>query len=96
LDYYCPTPSLHGIQVALGTVAVLSLIGRDNKIVVDYLKRFEVDVNPARLGIDEETFINCMQKATTMRSGRYTYLHETDLSNDALKKLYKELLEEFE
>ena len=96
LDYYCERPSLHGIQVALGTVAVLKLIGRDDPYVTDYLKRFEVDVNPARLGIDEETFVNCMQKATSMRSGRYTYLHETDLNSDRLKKLYKELLDEFE
>ena len=96
LDYYCEKPSLHGIQVALGTVAVLKLIGRDDSAVVDYLKRFEVDVNPAHLGIDEDTFVNCMQKATSMRSGRYTYLHETNLETPILKKLYKDLLEEFE
>ncbi len=94
LDYYCEKPSLHGIQVALGTVAVLKLIEHEHREVVDYLKRFEVDVNPAHLGIDEDTFVNCMQKATSMRTGRYTYLHETDLSTDRVKKLYKELLEE--
>lgn len=94
LDYYCEKPSLHGIQVALGTVAVLKLIERDCSEVVDYLKRFEVDVNPAHLGIDEDTFVNCMQKATSMRTGRYTYLHETDLGTNRLKELYKELLRE--
>lgn len=94
LDYYCETPSLHGIQVALGTVAVLKLIGHDYDLVLNYLKRFEVDINPSRIGIDEETFINCMQKATSMRSGRYTYLHEADLSLETLRRLYRELCEE--
>lgn len=94
LDYYCEKPSLHGIQVALGTVAVLKLIGRDHQDVVDYLNRFEVDINPQHLGIDEATFINCMQKATSMRGGRYTYLHEIDLNPSKLAQIYNELLEE--
>ena len=67
------------------------LIGEKYSHVLKYLKRFDVDINPAHLGIDEETFILCMQKATTMRENRYTYLHETDLNSDRLKKLYKEL-----
>lgn len=94
LDYYSEKPSLHGIQVALGTVAVLKLIEHEYQSVVDYLHRFGVDVNPAHLGIDEATFINCMQKATSMRSGRYTYLHETDLNSKRLAEIYKDLVKE--
>lgn len=94
LDYYSPTKNLHGIQVALGTVAVLKLIGYRQDEVIDYLKKFDVDINPGNLGIDEETFIYCMQNATTMRSNRYTYLHEADLSTNKLKKIYDELVEE--
>lgn len=94
LDYYCEKPSLHGIQVALGTVAVLKLIEHDYEIVLDYLHRFGVDINPAHLEIDEATFINCMQKATSMRTGRYTYLHETDLSSGRLSDIYREMVKE--
>lgn len=94
LDYYAKTNNLHGIQVALGTVAVLKLIGVDQKPVVDYLKRFGVDINPAHLEINEETFIYCMQHAVDMRKNRYTYLHETDLSTKKLVEIYKELVEE--
>ncbi len=94
LDYYCEKPSLHGIQVALGTVAVLKLIGHDHTDVLNYLKKFDVDINPARLGIDEATFVNCMQMATSMRSGRYTYLHAIDLDSDILPEIYREILEE--
>ena len=92
LDYYGEAKNLHGFQVALGTVAVLKLIGHSQTEVIDYLKKFQVDVNPRTMGIDEETFIYCMQNATTMRDNRYTYLHEIDLSANRLKSVYKELI----
>lgn len=94
LDYYCDAKNLHGIQVALGTVACLRLIGRDDSEVLDYLRRFEVDVNPRRLGISLDSFVFCMQNATKMRSNRYTYLHETDLNTQRLTQLYQQLTEE--
>ncbi len=94
LDYYGKTNNLHGIQVALGTVAVLKLIGFDQKPVIDYLKRFGVDINPSRLGISEDVFIYCMQHAVEMRANRYTYLHEADLSTKKLMEIYKEIVEE--
>ncbi len=94
LDYYCEKPSLHGIQVALGTVAVLKLIEHDDSVVVNYLHKFGVDINPSHLDIDESTFINCMQKATSMRTGRYTYLHETDLSDNRLSDVYRRMVKE--
>lgn len=94
LDYFSEVKNLHGIQVALGTVAVLKLIGRDPAPVIDYLARFDVGINPYQLGIDKSTFIYCMQHATEMRSNRYTYLHEADLSEKTLSKLYEELTEE--
>lgn len=94
LDFYSEKKNLHGLQVALGTVAVLKLIGHPQNEVVDYLKRFDVNVNPLAMGIDEDTFVLCMQKATTMRKNRYTYLHEIDLSTDRVKNVYKELVKE--
>lgn len=94
LDYFCEKQNLHGLNVALGTVAVLKIIGEDPAEVVNYLKKFEVDVNPAHMEIPENTFVYCMQHATEMRSNRYTYLHEADLNTDKLRKIYKELVEE--
>ena len=94
LDYYSPQKNLHGLQVALGTVAVLKLINRSQDDVVQYLKKFQVDINPKNMNIDEDTFVTCMQKATTMRKDRYTYLHETDLSKERLQRIYNELVEE--
>lgn len=94
LDYYCEKQNLHGFNVALGTVAVLKIIGEDPSEVVQYLKKFEVDVNPKYMEITEDMFVYCMQHATEMRSNRYTYLHEADLNEQRLRKIYKELVEE--
>ena len=78
----------------MGTVAVLKMIDKDQTEVVDYLKRFEVDVNPRRLGIDEETFVYCMKHATEMRNNRYTYLHEIELRDEKIKQVYREMVKE--
>ena len=94
LDMYSPVTNFHGIQVALGAVAVLMMIGEDYSLVMNYLRKFEVDINPARIGIEEDVFVTCMQKAVTVRNDRYTYLHEVDLSDDRLKGIYKKLVEE--
>ncbi len=94
LDFYGKMQNLHGVQVALGTIATLKLIGEDYSEVLNYLNKFEVDVNPKHLNIDEDTFVLCMQKATEMRPNRYAYLCEIDLSSDRLKKIYNELIEE--
>ena len=94
LDYYCEKANLHGIQVALGTVAMLKLIDREYAVVLNYLRKFEVDINPTRLGITEKVFVLCIQNAAAMRSNRYTYLQEVDLSSSNLERVYHELLEE--
>ena len=94
LDYYCEKQNLHGFNVVLGTVAVLKIIGQDYSEVLDYLKKFNVDINPSHMGINEDEFVLCMQKATSMRTNRYTYLHEANLNEQKLKKIYNKLLEE--
>ena len=94
LDYFCEEQNLHGLNVALGTVAVLKIIGEDPAEVIRYLHKFEVDVNPRNMKISEDVFVYCMQHATEMRSNRYTYLHEADLNERKLKKIYRELGEE--
>lgn len=91
LDYFSNAHNLHGIQVALGAVAALLLIGRDAAPLLQYLSRFQVEIDPRRLGIDEPTFVYCMQHATEMRTNRYTHLDEADLSEGNLKRVYRQL-----
>lgn len=94
LDMYSHAANFHGLQVALGAVAVLMMIGENYSRVLSYLRKFEVDINPERMGIDEDTFVICMQRAVTVRNDRYTYLHETDLSSEKLRRIYAKLREE--
>ena len=94
LDYYCSKTNLHGIQVALGTIVMLKAVGKSYSKLLAYLRRFDVDINPSRLGIDEDTFVTCMQNASSMRKGRYTYLDEINLNDNRLRQLYRELVEE--
>ncbi|OUO91578.1 iron-containing alcohol dehydrogenase family protein [Cloacibacillus sp. An23] len=91
LDYYGTVRNLHGIQVALGTIAVLKIIGLDYSNVAEYLSKFDVCINPRKLEIDQSTFIHCLQNATKMRKNRYTHLNEADLSTQRLEKIYHEL-----
>lgn len=94
LDYYGKKQNLHGLQVALGTIAVLKIINHDYSVLLDYLKRFDVNVNPNYLNIDKKTFILCMKNATSMRKNRYTYLNDVELNDDKLSIIYDELVKE--
>ncbi len=94
LDYYCEKQNLHGFNVALGTVVMLKIIGDDPSEVINYLNRFQVDVNPEHMEISEDVFVYCIQHATEMRNNRYTYLHEADLHETKLRNIYHELVEE--
>lgn len=94
LDYYGEVNNLHGIQVALGTIAMAKLINVSYAEVLAYMHRFEVDLNPKRLGITRECFVLCMQKAPAMRKSRFTYLSTQDLSALRLEKIYAELVDE--
>ncbi len=93
LDYYSKSKNLHGIQVALGTIAMLKILKKDYSTFLNYIKKFKVDLNPKNLNINKETFILCMQKASSMRD-RYTHLNELDLSEDLLGNIYDELIVE--
>ena len=94
LDYFSEKENLHGIQVALGTVAVLKLTGADYQDILRYLRKFDVDISPAHLGISADTFVYCLQNARSMRTDRYTCLDEADLDRGRLETLYHELVEE--
>lgn len=94
LDRYSNVKNLHGLQTGLGTIAILKLIGEDYTELLDFLNRYQVDINPSRLGITEDSFVYCIQHAPEIRKDRYTYLHEIDLSDTLIKKLYRDLTNE--
>lgn len=94
LDRYGKKNNIHGLQVALGTITILKLIDEDYSTLLEYLKRFEVNINPVKLGIDFEDFSKALLKAKEMRPDRYTVLNELVIEEMDLQKIYKELVEE--
>ena len=93
LDFLGEVRNLHGLQVALGVVAVLHLRGEDPAPVLSILKRFEINVNPAHLNISKDLFVRAFRLAPQLRN-RYTCLNELELSDQILEALYHRLTEE--
>ena len=94
LDYYSNSNNYHGIQVALGTVAILKLLNKEYKHILMYLNKFHVVINPLSLKIDKQTFILALKNASSMRTNRYTCLNETSFNDILLSTIYDELVEE--
>ena len=93
-DSFSSAHNLHGIQTALGTVSVLVMLDEPYDFILSYLKRFDIDINPEHLGITEQDFVTCFQKAPEMRPNRYTSLNEADLSDMNLRDVYHKVMEE--
>ena len=89
LDFLGEKTNLHGLQVALGTVAVTLLMDEDPEPIVSVLKKFDIQVAPSALGISEDLFVRAMQQAPGMRKSRWTRLHEADLNSARLSELYR-------
>ena len=94
LDYYTNHNNLHGLQVALGTIAMLKILNEDYSVLIDYLNRFDVNINLEKMGITKNEFVYCMQNAANMRPNRFTYLSTVELDTKKLEKIYDELKEE--
>ena len=80
----------HGILVGMGSVVSCKLQGRDHHVVLDFLKAYDISVNPAKLGITEEMF------AKEVRKERYTILNKINLTEELFRQLYVAMLDECE
>jgi len=83
----------HGILVALGSVAACVLQGRNKFILIDYLNAYGISVNPMKLGITQEHFVEAWLFAKETRKERFTILNTIDLSAALFNELYEELSE---
>lgn len=83
----------HGILVALGSTVSTILQRGDNKILLDYLKAYDISINPQKLRISEEMFVSAWMFARETRKERFTILDEIKLNPELFKKIYKKLLE---
>lgn len=78
----------HGIQVGVATIIANYLHGEDPKIIIDFLKIFNLPITLNEIDVTYEEYIYVMQNARQTRPGRYTILDELDLREDNLKMIY--------
>jgi glycerol-1-phosphate dehydrogenase [NAD(P)+] len=81
----------HGIAVAMGSYGACVFQERNIGKITRILKVYEIPVKPSDWKITEEIFIQAWQQASATRKDRYTILNETDLSEERLSKLYREM-----
>lgn len=93
IDELFDTKIPHGILVALGSIVACKLQCRDNSILLDYLKSYDISVNPMKLGISKHNFIDAWMYAKETRKERFTVLNTIDLSKSIFDEIYDELLE---
>ncbi len=85
----------HGIAVAMGSYGACKFQNRNLAKITRIIKAYHVPVRPSDWKITEEIFIGAWQKAPGTRPDRYTVLNETDLSDEKLSALYREMEEVF-
>ena len=85
LDELLERPHLHGLQVALGTIAAFLLRGDDCGRLIRFYRRVGLPITPADLGVDVSVFIEAIRRAPRTRPGRWTWL--ADVSAQALAEL---------
>lgn len=83
----------HGILVALGSVVACTLQGRNNNILLDYLKAYNISINPEKLSISKDNFIDAWLFAQETRKERYTVLNTIKLTSSMFSEIYDELME---
>jgi glycerol-1-phosphate dehydrogenase [NAD(P)+] len=90
LDRILERPRAHGLQVALGTIAVTVLRDDDPTQLVGFFRRTGLPVLPAELGIGPEDVVAAVRRGPGTRPGRRTALDavgERDL--DRLRDFYR-------
>jgi glycerol-1-phosphate dehydrogenase [NAD(P)+] len=90
LDRMLPRPRLHGLQVALGTIAAYLLRGDDLGELVAFFRATGLPMVPADLGLAIDEVLEAIRQGTSTRPARWTVLDqigEADL--DKLRAVYE-------
>lgn len=85
--------NLHGIQVGVSAIVSNYLHGENPKIIIDFLKNFDLPTTFSELGFDFNDFLYIMKNAKSTRPNRYTILDEINLDDDYLKQIYIDCFE---
>lgn len=73
--------SMHGQQVALGSIVMIYLQGGDWEQFREKMKAFKLPTNAKSIGIEADTLVAALCRARDVRE-RYTILNEKDVTNE--------------
>ncbi len=93
LDRLAPGKGLHGEKCGIGAIITMYLHGGDWEGIRDSLKKVGAPTTPAEIGIDDETAVEALLAARTIRPERFTILDmglTAASARDLVKMLYRE------
>ena len=93
LDRLAPGKGLHGEKCGIGAIITMYLHGGDWEGIRDSLKKIGAPTTPADIGVDDETAVEALLAARTIRPERFTILDmglTPESARDLVKMLYRE------
>ncbi|CCJ36398.1 NAD(P)-dependent glycerol-1-phosphate dehydrogenase [Methanoculleus bourgensis MS2] len=93
LDRLAPGKGLHGEKCGIGAIITMYLHGGDWRGIRDSLRTIGAPTTPAEIGIDDETAVEALLAARTIRPERFTILDmglTPESARDLVKMLYRE------
>lgn len=89
LDLVAPNKAMHGEQCGVGTIMMAYLSKMDWKDVRTTLQKAGAPTTAEELGVENESVVEALMRACTIRPERYTILEEKRMSHDSAEKLAK-------
>jgi len=93
LDRLAPGKGLHGEKCGIGAIITMYLHGGDWRGIRDSLRTIGAPTTPAEIGVDDETAVEALLAARTIRPERFTILDmglTPESARDLVKMLYRE------
>lgn len=93
LERLAPGAALHGEACGIGTIISMYLHGGDWRAIREALRSIGAPTTPADLGIDDETAVEALLLAKTIRPERFTILDmglTRTSATELVKMLYRE------
>ena len=87
LDKVANYPALHGEQVAVGTIMMAYLHGKNWKKIRSIVRKIGLPSTARELGVSDEAVVEALTIAHTIRPERYTILGESGLTREAAEEL---------
>jgi len=87
LDLVAPNKAMHGEQCGVGTIMMAYLYKTDWKGIKATLQKAGAPTTAEELGVEPESVVEALVRASTIRPERYTILEEKKFSYDSAEKL---------